>query len=143
VAANPGKIATATIEALSVGKSKLARPVVVMLKARGNAPIALRADKESAIDELLKVAGVPSSEYKSLRYRVFEAYAQCPENSNGPTDPVAQYNLGRIFQVTSSAVAAGKKIGTALEALLNSATQEQLSASAKAVEQLIREQGAA
>jgi hypothetical protein len=134
-----------TVEPLSGDKPKLTRPIPVAAKTRGSAPIALRADKDRAIDRLLDVAGFPFSDplYKSLRYQVFDVYAQFPESSSGPSDPVAQYNLGRIFQINSSAVTVAKKIGGAVEALLNSATRDQLSATAKAVEQLIRLQTAA
>jgi protein-disulfide isomerase-like protein with CxxC motif len=53
---------------------------------------------------------------------------------------IAHYQLGALFQKNGSAVAAAKKIGVAVAALLDSATTQELSAATLAVEQLLLEQ---
>jgi hypothetical protein len=118
------------------------RPIQWHVKTRGITPIQLKDDKVLAIDRLFKVAGFDLLRLKdgSLQYSVFDAFSQLPEHKDDPSIAIAHYQLGALFQKNGSAVAAAKKIGVAVAALLDSATTQELSAATLAVEQLLLEQ---
>jgi hypothetical protein len=138
------EVAPPTAPLLAGNPKRTTLPPPSHVKTRGQAPIQLRGEKEKAIDDLLKFAGFEDSSLKdgSRRYSVFDAFSQLPERRDAPTAAVGQYKLGALFQKNGAAVAAGRQIGVAVEALLDSGTRQELSAATLGVEQLLRAHGA-